>query len=142
MTRGQNEQRLTSKALPASRPKRRHAHGNGKLKVVTRGSEALRAAETVSDAAGAAQRDGAGEDEGKVDDQRCGDAQHRRDLVRDVGALRGEEHDDGVEEADEGEGRDGSEEVGLVARGAEEAAEEEAGEDGGAEGDAYCKGGG
>ena len=46
-----------------------------------------------------------------------------------VAAFGAEEHDDGVEEADEGEGGDVAEE-GLVVGGAEEGAEGEAGEDG------------
>lgn len=51
-------------------------------------------------------------------------------------ALRGEEDDDGEDEADERPGRDEADEVELVFALAEEGAEGEAGDDGGGEGDA------
>jgi len=53
-------------------------------------------------------------------------------LVDDVGALGGEEDDDGVDQADEGEGADVAEEVVLVLVFAQKRAEGQTGDYGGA----------
>jgi hypothetical protein len=124
------------KRLVAVRAIGRDGDGDGELEVVARGGEALGGGELVAEAEAAAEQQGGEEDDGEVDDERRGDAHHGHDLVHDLLALRGEEHEDREEQADERPGPGPLEEDGVVPGGAGEPAEREAREDRGGEGDA------
>lgn len=119
--------------LPTASPIRRDSHRNRQLKVVARRREALRTRNSVGKPEPVAHKRSGEERDGEVDDQRGADAEHGGDLVHDVRALAGEEDDDGVEEANEGEGRERPDDVALVPVWTEEVAEGEAGEDCGSE---------
>lgn len=113
-----------------------HGDGNRQLKVVARGREALGDGEAVAEAQAPGREQRGEEDEREVDDQRRGHAHDRHDLAHDLRALRGEQHEDGEEQADQGPGRHEADEVGLVALGTDEREQRQAGDDGSAEGDA------
>ena len=91
-----------------------HDNRNCQFEIVTRGREALRARHLVPKSKAAAEHDGDGEDNGKVDDQRRADAEDRRDLRDDVFTLRSEEDDNGKNETDQRPRRDEADEVELV----------------------------
>ncbi len=118
------------------RPVRRHGHRNRQLKVVARGGEALRDGEAVPEPHAARHGQRGQEDDGKVHDQRGGHAHDRHDLPHHLPALRGEQHEDGEEQADQGPRGREAEEAGVVALRAEEGQEYQAGEDRRAERDA------
>ncbi|KFA70808.1 hypothetical protein S40288_11570, partial [Stachybotrys chartarum IBT 40288] len=116
--------------LFAIRTKSCNGHGYCQLEVITRGREALHATEAVAEAQPAADPERDEEDDDKVDEQRSGDSDHRHDLPYHVASLRGEEHDDCVEQADEGPGRDESQENALVPLQPGYLAEKQPGDDG------------
>jgi hypothetical protein len=125
-----------SQGLVAIRPIRRNGHGNRKFEVVARSREALRGRQLVAEAQLVSHRQGGEEDDGEIHDQGRGDAHHRHHLVHDVIALRSEQHDDSVQQADQRPGRHELDEDVVVPARAREAAQAEARDDGGAERDA------
>lgn len=75
-----------------------------------------------------AHEDDGREGDGEIDDQWGHDTQDVDYLRDDVFALGGKEYDDREDEANEGEGRDEADEVGLVVLLAEKATEAETGD--------------
>lgn len=73
------------------------------------------------------------EDEEEVDDEGRGYPHDRHDRLDDMAALRGEEDEDGVEEADEGPWRRPFEKDVVVPAGADQTSDDTPGDNGGAE---------
>ena len=109
-------------------------YGDGKLKVVAGGGEALGAAKTVAKAEAMDDEERDEEDEGKVDDQGCADADDRHYLVHDPLALRREEDEDGEDEPNQRQRADDLDKDAVVPAGAGQLSDGEAGDDGRAQG--------
>ena len=82
-----------------------HRNGNGKLKIIARCRKSLRRAQFIPEPSPTREPEGQEEDDDEIDEQRCRHTDDGDNLVDDLATLRGEEDNDGVEEADEGPGR-------------------------------------
>ena len=124
-----------SKCLVTERAVHGDSDSNSELEIVARGREALGRAQPVPEAGAARGPQGEEEDDDEVQYEGHGDAHDGDDLVDDLAALVREQHDDGVQQADEGPRRRELEEHVLVPLRAREPAQPEARDEGGAEGD-------
>lgn len=104
----------TRKRLIALSPKRRHRHRNRQFEIITRGREALRRRQLVSETQLMRHEQSEEKHDAEVNDQRGGDSDHGNNLVHDAVALGGEEDEDGKEEADQGPRTEVFQENGIV----------------------------
>ena len=121
--------------LVALLAKHRHRHRNSQLEIIARRRESLRGRHPVPEPHLPRHEQRREEHDGEVDDQWSRDAQHGDDLVYNAVALRGEENDDGEEEAEEGEWGEVFDEDVVVPFCADELSERDSRHDGRGEGD-------